>query len=117
MGPDWLRRERQDEGKGRVARNAGYGHGVGAGDGGRAPGWPVLEGRELGAQWEGRPGIESCLTWDREVLRGHFKKCVTINILCSALVTRLLVTNQRLSACQAPFPIIHMISKFSIICT
>lgn len=30
MGPDWLHRERQDEGKGSVARNAGYGHGVGA---------------------------------------------------------------------------------------
>lgn len=38
MGPDWLRREQQDEGKGRVARNAGYGHGVGAGDGRRVPG-------------------------------------------------------------------------------
>lgn len=77
----------------------------------------MLEGKELGAQFKGRPGIESCLKWDWEVLRGHFKKCVTINILCPALVTRLLVTNQRLSACQAPFPIIHMISKFSIICT
>lgn len=34
MGPDWLRGERQDEGKGRVARNAGYGHGVRAEAGG-----------------------------------------------------------------------------------
>lgn len=74
-------------------------------------------GKGIGGSVGRQARIESCLKWEREVLRGHFKKCVTINILCPVLVTLLLVTNQRLSACQAPFPIIHMISKFSIICT
>lgn len=114
MGPDWLRGEWQDEGKGRVARNMGYGHGVGDEDGGmNTPASLCREEEERGLGWR----AEGCRKRDWEVLCGHFKKCVTINILCSALVTRLLVTNQRLSACQAPFPIIHMISKFSIICT
>lgn len=79
---------------------------------------PVVGSRGLGRAC-GRAGLGPRAAESRigEVLCGHFKNCVTINILCCELVTRLLVTNQRLSACQAPFAIIHMISKFSIICT
>lgn len=115
MGPDWLCRERQAEGKGRFglrSRCRGRGGGrkgcMGPAVGSRGLGWPC-----------GRAGLGPRAAESRigEVLCGHFKKCVTINILCCELVTRLLVTNQRLSACQAPFAIIHMISKFSIICT
>lgn len=56
MGPDWLHRERQDEGKGSVARNAGYGHGVGA-QHGRAStlAGPCLEEEEQGLR--ARPGL------------------------------------------------------------
>lgn len=56
MGPDWLRGERQDEGKGRVARNAGYGHGVWAeGAGASAPARLCREEGEQGLS--GRAGL------------------------------------------------------------
>lgn len=49
MGPDWLRGERQDEGKGRVARNTGYGQSVGDEDGGtNTPASPCWEEEERG---------------------------------------------------------------------
>lgn len=63
MGPDWLRGERQDEGKGRVARNAGYGHGVGAEDGGASalagPRWEEGERGLVGKAGLGPKAAES----------------------------------------------------------
>lgn len=57
MGPDWLRGEQQDEGKGRVARNAGYGHGVGAEDGeASAPAGPCWVEGERGLGGRAGPG-------------------------------------------------------------
>lgn len=120
--PTWAQIGCAGSGRPRGREGSGCDHGVGAEDGGEVVGGRgVRAGR--GEQGLGRPrgraglGPRAAESRIGEVLCGHFKKCVTINILCSELVTRLLVTNQRLSACQAPFAIIHMISKFSIICT
>jgi len=60
MGPDWLRGERQDEGKGSLARNAGYGHGVGAEDGGAsARAGPRQEDGERGLGGTAGPGLRA----------------------------------------------------------